>query len=391
MNFNLTSTPEEEKFRQEVSDFLDKELTDEIRRQYAIDKGLGPEGRAFALKLGAKGWLGLGWPKEYGGSDGSIIHDFILVQEFARHEVHIPNEVARFMSGPTILHHGSEEMKREFLPRIARGEIEFGLGYTEPPAGSDLLAMQMVAVEKEDCYLITGQKTFNTESHYADYHWLAAKTDLNAPKHESISLFVVDQRSPGITITPIWTLGGERTNEVFYDDVRVPKNRLVGEKNRGFYYMIEALNYERLMMSQTERLVPILNRIIEYTRQTRRNGKLMTEDPLVRNKLAQMAIEIEVSKCLEYRAFAMLFEGRSPDYESGISKLFISELYQRLAYTGMEILGFFGRLDEDSKWVPLRGEISRLCRMSVVYTIGGGTSEIIRNLTATRGLGLPRN
>ena len=391
MNFNLTSTPEEEKFRQEVSDFLDKELTDEIRRQQFNDKGLGPEGRAFALKLGAKGWLGLGWPKEYGGSGGPIIYEFILVQELARHGAYIPNMIARLMAGPTILRHGSEEMKKEFLPRIARGEIEFGLGYTEPQAGSDLLAMQMGAVEKEDCYLINGQKTFNTESHYADYHWLAAKTDFTAPRYASMSLFVVDQRSPGITITPMWTLGGERTNEIFYDDVRVPKSRLVGEKNRGFYYMVEALNYERLMLLQMERFVPVLNRIIEYTKATKWNGRLLAEEPLVRNKLAQLAIEIEVAVCLEYRAFAMLAEGGSPDYETGVLKLFESELFQRFGYIAMDVLGLFGRLEEGSKWAALKGEISRLCRESVVSTIGGGTSEIIRNLIATRGLKMPRS
>ncbi len=390
MNFYLTSTPEEEKFRQEVSDFLDRELTDEIRRQHAMDKGLGPEGRAFALKLGARGWLGLGWPKEYGGSGGSIVHEFILVQEFARHEVHIPNEIARLMAGPIILHHGSEEMKKEFLPGIAKGETEFGLGYTEPQAGSDLMAMQMRAVEEGDFFVINGQKMFNTESHYADYHWLAAKTDPTGTRHKSISLFVVDQRAPGITINPIQTMGGERTNEIFYDEVKVPKSRLVGEKNMGFYYMVSALNYERLMISQAERLTPILNRIIQYTKETRRNNMLLADDPLVRNKLAQMAIEIEVAKCLEYRAFAMLLEGRTPDYEAGIVKLFGSELRQRFAYNAMEILGFFGLLEEGSKWSPLKGEIARLSRASVVDTIGGGTSEIIRNVTAIRGLKLPR-
>ncbi len=390
MNFYLASTPEEEKFRQEVSDFLDRELTDEIRQQHAMYKGLGPEGRAFALKLGAKGWLGLGWPKEYGGSGGSIVHEFILVQEFARHEVHIPNEIARLMAGPIILHHGSEEMKKEFLPGIAKGETEFGLGYTEPQAGSDLMAMQMRAVEDGDFFVINGQKMFNTESHYADYHWLAAKTDPTGTRHKSISLFVVDQRAPGITINPIQTMGGERTNEIFYDDVRVPKSRLVGEKNMGFYYMVSALNYERLMISLAQRLTPVLNRLIQYTKETRRNGMLLADDPFVRSKLAQMAIEIEVATCLEYRAFGMLFEGRTPDYEAGIVKLFGSELKQRFAYNAMEILGFYGLLEEESKRSPLKGEIARLCRASVIDTIGGGTSEIIRNVTATRGLKLPR-
>ncbi len=388
MNFNLTSTPEEEKFRQEISDFLDRELTEDLRRQHALDQGLGPQARAFARKIGAKGWIGLGWPQVYGGGGRPLIHEFILVQEFAHHEAYIPNEVAAFMAGPTILKYGSEEMKKEFLPRIARGEIEFGLGYTEPQAGSDLMAMQMRAVEKNDHFVISGQKSFNTESHYADYHWLAAKTDPAAPRHQSMSLFVVDQRAPGITIRPLATLGGEQTNEIFYDEVKVPKSRLVGEKNRGFSYMVNALNHERLMIFQTERLAPILKRLVRYTKENRRNGDLLCRDPLVRNRLAQLAIEIEVAKCLEYRAFALLQEGRSPDYEAGIVKLFGSELRQRLSYQAMEIIGFEARLEEGSKWAPLNGEIAHLCRMSVMDTIGGGTSEIIRNVTAMRGLGL---
>jgi alkylation response protein AidB-like acyl-CoA dehydrogenase len=390
MDFRLTTTPKEEAFRKEVSDFLDAELTDELRRQHAMDKGLRDEARAFNRKIGEKGWLGLGWPKEYGGSGGSLRYEIILLQEFARHEAHIPNEIARFMSGPTILHFGSEEMKKEFLPRIAKGEIEFGLGYTEPPAGSDLMAMQMRAVEKGDYYIINGQKTFNTESHYAEYHWLGAKTNPKGPRHQSMSLFVVDQRAPGITIRPLETLGGERTNEIFYDDVKVPKSRLVGEKNQGFLYMVSALNYERLSLIQMERFFPLLKRIIQYTKETRRNGVLLADDPLIRNRLAQMAIEIEVAKAIEYKALAMVLEGRIPDYEAGIIKLIGSEMRQRLGYMGMDILGHFGLLEEGSHLARLKGEMARICRASVVDTIGGGTSEIIRNVTAIRGLGLPR-
>jgi alkylation response protein AidB-like acyl-CoA dehydrogenase len=281
-------------------------------------------------------------------------------------------------------------MKKEFLPRIAKGEIEFGLGYTEPTAGSDLMAMQMRAVEEGDYYIINGQKTFNTESHYAEYHWLGAKTNPKGPRHQSMSLFVVDQRAPGITIRPLETLGGERTNEIFYDDVKVPKSRLVGEKNQGFLYMVSALNYERLSLIQMERFFPLLKRIIQYTKQTRRNGVLLADDPLIRDRLAQMAIEIEVAKAIEYKALAMVLEGRIPDYEAGIIKLIGSEMRQRLGYMGMDILGHFSLLEEGSHLAQLKGEMARICRASVVDTIGGGTSEIIRNVTAMRGLGLPR-
>ena len=388
MNFNLTTTPEEEAFRQEVRDFLEVELTDEIRRQHGLDKGLGPEAREFNRKIGAKGWLGLGWPEEYGGSGGSLKYEVILIQELARHEAQIPNMVARYMAGPTILHFGSEEMKKEFLPRIARGEIEFALGYTEAPAGSDLMAMQIRAVEEGDFFIINGSKSFNTGCHFADYHWLAAKTNPTGPRHQQISLFVVDQRAPGIEVRPLWTMGGERTNEVYYDNVMVPKSRLVGEENQGFSYMIAALNYERLAVIQIEKFFPIINRLVNYAKETRRNGTLLADDPLVRQKLAQLTVEAEMCRCIEYKALALLIDGSIPDYEAGIVKLIGSELYQRLGYMGMEVLDHFGLLEEGSDWAPLKGEFSRICRRSVLDTIGGGTSEIIRNVTAMRGLGL---
>ena len=389
MNFNLTTTPEEEAFRQDVRDFLEEELTDEIRRQHGLDKGLGPEAREFNRKIGAKGWLGLGWPEEYGGSGGSLKYEVILIQELARHEAYIPNTVARYLAGPTILHFGSEEMKKEFLPRIARGEIEFALGYTEAPAGSDLMAMQIRAVEEGDFFIINGSKSFNTGCHFADYHWLAAKTNPTGPRHQQISLFVVDQRAPGIEVRPLWTMGGERTNEVYYDNVMVPKSRLVGEENQGFSYMIAALNYERLAVIQIEKFFPIINRLVNYAKETRRNGTLLADDPLVRQKLAQLTVEAEMCRCIEYKALALLIDGSIPDYEAGIVKLIGSEFHQRLGYMGMEVLNHFGLLEEDSDWAPLKGEISRICRGSVPVTIGGGTSEIIRNVTAMRALDLP--
>jgi len=390
MNFYLTTTPEEEAFRQEVRDFLEVELTDEIRRQHSLDKGVGPEAREFNRKIGVKGWLGLGWPEEYGGSGGSLTYEIILIQELARHEARIPNTVARYLAGPAILHFGSEEMKKEFLPRIAKGEIEFALGYTEPPAGSDLMAMQMRAVEEGDFFVINGTKIFNTGCHFSDYHWLAAKTNPTGHRLQQISLFVVDMGAPGIEIRPLWTMGGERTNEVCYDNVRVPKSRLVGEKNQGFLYMIHALNYERLAVYQIERFFPIIDRLVNYAKETKRNGALLADDPLVRNKLAQLAVEAEVCKCIEYKALALLIDGSIPDYEAGILKLIGSEFYQRLGYMSMEVLDHFGLLEEDSDWAPLKGEISRICRSSVPDTIGAGTNEIIRNVTAVRALGLPR-
>ncbi|MCF6293439.1 MAG: acyl-CoA dehydrogenase family protein [Robiginitomaculum sp.] len=390
MDFNLTTTDAERKFRFELGVFLDQELTTEICRQHSMDLGLGKEAREFALKLGKTGWLGRGWPERYGGSGGTVIDEYILVQEFARREAFVPNIVARFMCGPVMLRHGSEDMKSEFLPRIAGGEIEFSLGYTEPSSGSDLASMRMRAVDDGDSFVISGQKTFNTQSHFADYHWLAVRTDPDAPRHRGISLFVVDQRATGITISPIDTLGGERTNEVFYDEVRVPKTRLVGELNKGFYYMAEALGYERLMLFQSIRLVPSLNRIIAHTKVTSRGGDLLCNNPYVRRHLAQMATEIKVAQAMEDRAFALLKNGKPLDHEASLLKLFGSAMRQRFADHALDILGPTGRLENNASGDPLGGEIAKLAKMVVIDTIGGGTSEILKTVVATRGMGLPR-
>jgi len=205
MDFGYTR--EEEAFRDRLCSFLDQELTEQIARQNWEDLGVGPEAREFSRKLAAHGFLGMSWPKEYGGQGLSPNYDFILLDELGkRWGAHIPLDIGYTMVGHTILRRGSEELKREFLPRIIRGEIEFCLGYTEPNAGSDLASMKMRAVEDGDFFLINGQKTFNTEAHYAEYHWLAARTDFNPenPKHRGISLFIVDMNSPGITVRPLW-------------------------------------------------------------------------------------------------------------------------------------------------------------------------------------------
>jgi hypothetical protein len=392
MDFGYTK--EEEEFRKRLSQFLDQELTEEIARQNWEDRGVGREGREFSRKLAAHGFLGMSWPKEYGGQGLSPTYDFILLDELGqRWGAHIPLDIGYTMVGHTILHRGSEELRGEFLPRIIRGEIEFCLGYTEPNAGSDLASMKIRAVEDGDDYLINGQKTFNTEAHYADYHWLAARTDFNPniPKHRGISLFIVDMNSPGLTIRPLWTMSGERTNEVFYEDVRVPKKRLVGEKNKGFYYMMEAIDSERNHVFTPSRLIPILKDLIHYVRETEFQGQRLAENPLIQEQLAQAAIELEVAQVIAEHSRWMESYRVPMTYEPEITKIVISELEQRLVDTGMQILGLYSQLEEGSKRVPLKGRIEWYFLHSFMTTIGAGTSEVGRNIIAQRGLGLPRS
>lgn len=390
LDFELVATPEEREFLGRLRAFLDRELTEEVRRQHPLDLGLGPEGRVFMRRMGEAGFLGIGWPKEYGGTGGTLAMELILSQEFARREAYLPNSVARLMAGPVILRHGSEQLKREFLPRIAGGEVEFSLGYTEPTAGSDLAALQMRAVRSGDGFVISGQKIFNTQSHFADYHWLAVRTDPDAPRHNAISLFVVDQRAPGITIHPIHTLGGERTNAVFYDEVRMPASRLVGELNRGFYYMIEAIEHERLMLSQNIRLRAFLDRLTRHLRATERDGRPLAGNPDIRRRLARMEVDLEAALSFEAHALFLLRAGKPIESEGTMTKLVGSELHQRLAYEALDILGPWGRLRDDAPQAPLHGEVERMCRATVIDTIGGGTSEVLRNVVAQRSLHLPR-
>lgn len=391
MNFGYTE--EEEKYKKRLNEFLDEHMTEEIARQNWEDLGVGPEAREFSRKLYENGFLGLPWPKEYGGGGLSPTYDFILIDELGkRWGAHVPLDVGYTMTGHTIIRRGSEEMKKEFIPRIIRGEIEFGLGYTEPNAGSDLAAMMMQAEDKGDYFLVNGQKTFNTESHYADYHWLAVRTELDPdkPKHKGISLLIVDQRSEGIDIRSMMTMSDERTNEVYYDDVKVPKSRLVGEKNKGFYYIMEAIDSERNHVFVPARLWPIVDEVITYVKETAFHGVSLASDPAVQAKIAQMAIELEVAQMLADNARWLELNELPMTMEPEITKVMISELEQRMVDDAMQILGLYGQLNENSKWAPLRGRIEWFYRHSFMPTIGAGTSEVGRNIIAQRGLGLPR-
>lgn len=379
----------EEEIFEEAKAFIEKEVTPELVEE-SLDMGLiygGPEGRTFIKKLAQKGWLTPDWPKEYGGLETSEMLTYRIRDELA-YNMAPTIFVGAHMAGPAILKYGNEELKKKYLATIAGGEIEFALGYTEPDAGSDLANLDIRAEEKEDHFLINGGKTFNTHCHVADYHWLAARTDPDVRKHKGISLFIVDLNSPGITIRPMTTMAGWRTNEVFYDDVRVPKKNLVGEKNQGFAYIMTALDYERMAPPGAYRRLH--EELVEYARQTTVAGKPLFQNPLVRQKLAEMAIQLEVCKLLYYRLPYMLDKGQVPNYQSSMEKLFVTEVMQRVAGIGMEILGLYGQIDRGAEEAPLGGKIGLFYRWSVVETIYGGTSEIQRNIIAMRGLKLGR-
>lgn len=386
MNFRFTE--KEEALRKEVREYLqgESELMADVRRETESGLGFGPRIQEFLRKTGANGWLTPSWPKEYGGLGGSYIERYIVAEEIARFGGP-PSPVGVSMAGPTILLFGSEEQKKTFLPKIARGEVEFALGYSEPEHGSDLAALEMRAVKDGDDYVINGQKVFNTACHYADYHWLGARTDPDAPKHRGISLFIVDMNSPGITIRPLIGMSGMRTNEVFYDDVRVPRSRLVGEENRGWYYIATALDFERTWVVGTT--LSYFEEFLRYIRETERNGQPLAKDPAIRQRIGELATQIEVVRLFGVRIACMLNKGTVPNYQAAMAKAFGSEVEHELANTWMQLLDLYGRLEVGSEGAPLNGRIEHWYLETIRGLLTRGTSEIMRNIIALRGLGLP--
>lgn len=388
MDFGLSK--EEQQIVAEVSAYVELEASDELRQELAANETCygGPLSRAFIKPFASNGWLVPNWPRQYGGLESSEMVSYLIRDVLAQADIVIAFAGAH-MGGPMILRDGSDAMKQKFLPGLARGEIEFCLGYTEPSAGSDLMGLRMRAEDKGDHFLVNGQKVFNTHAHVADYHWLAVRTDPTVPKHKGISILVVDLDSPGITVRPLRTMAGSRTNEVFYDDVRVPKDRLLGEMNMGFRYIMGALDYERMFLyGQYENFFAEL---LAYVKTATVDGKPASQDPLIRQRMAQMRMELEACRLLYYQLACMLDKHTIPSYQSSMEKLFVTEYAQRLADAALEILGQFGQLTENSSEVRLRGKAEQLYRKAVVETIYGGSSEIQRNIIAQRGLSLPRN
>lgn len=397
MEFHFT--PDEEAFRQEVEDFVRKELPADWDDKviywpggygtYAQYEGeLDEFCREFHRRLGQRGWLSLGWPRQDDGERSTM--KLAILRDVMTYHRAPAGDISSSIAAPTIVLFGGSQMKQEWLPKIARGEVRFWLGYSEPNAGSDLASIRTFAREEGEEFVINGQKLWSSGAHVADYGWLIVRTDPDAPAHKGISLVIVENTSPGITIRPVINICGIHSfNEVFFDDVRVPKKNLVGEKDKGFHYLMHALQYERLAVS-VGGFKRVLEELVHYVKEGGCVGREMAKDPLIRNKLAAMAIDIEVLYGLYWNAAWMMDRGRVPELEASALKLFSSELSRRLAAVGMEILGLYGQLDRHSKWAPLKGRICVGYLDSVSGSIGAGTSEIQREIIATRGLGLPR-
>ncbi len=391
MNFDFS--PEQQKFAAEVEQFLDAnddpEVFDLTRENMAqiVDT---PKRRAFMAKLGEQGWLGITWPTEWGGQDGEGVYEYLLNEQLAgRGGPQIGKGVG--IIGKTILSHGSEKMKQEFLPKILKNEIEFAVGYSEPDAGSDAASMKLKATRDGDGWRLNGQKTWTTSAHFAEWYWVGARTDPES-KHHGITLFLVPLDQPGITINGIWTMGDERTNDVFFDDVFVHDDYVVGDLNHGFQYISEALDLERFTMFTFSPIKQRMDLLCDYVATETVDDEPLKDDPRTRSKIAQLVTQGEVARVLGLRVVAASMKGGAPPTtESSEYKLYATELSKRLASAAMDIAAPGSQLRVHTESAPMKGRSESTYRYTVIDTIGGGASEIQKNIIARRKLGLPKN
>ncbi len=390
MDFRFTE--KEEQFRQEVRDFINKELPPQIRRRghvqaYSVDHL--PEEKIWRRKLGKKGWLRLGWPPEYNGTPATLMERYIFGWEMAYNQAPYNSSGVGWVA-PALMKYGTAEQKKKYLPLIGDGEIDFALGLSEPNAGSDLASLQTRAELKGDNYVINGQKIFTSLAHKTEYVWLAVRTNPNVPKHKGISAFIVNLKTPGITLQPLIGMGGERTNATFYDNVTVPKSDLVGEPDRGWYYITTTLDLERITLGGSPGLVHNLEDLVAFCRETKIDGKPLIDQQEVKDSLTDLTIDVHASVMHSHRTAWMLQKGIIPVYEASMAKVFSTELLQRFADTATRIMGLYGQLQKGSKHAPMDGEMEALHRVSTMMTFGGGANEVNRNVMAQQGLKLPR-
>jgi alkylation response protein AidB-like acyl-CoA dehydrogenase len=383
--------PEEETFRADVRAFLASELPAGWGDASATAHfGEGEDDRweflrSFQRQLADKGWLTLGWPKEHGGQGAGVMQQVIYNEEMAYHRAPTQIGVGPDRVGPTIILYGTDEQKAAHLPRIATADSVWCQGFSEPSSGSDLASLETRAEIDGDHFVVNGQKIWTSLAHKADWCILLARTDPEAPKHKGISYLLADMSLPGITVTPLIDLTGRHAfNQIFFDNVRIPRDCLVGELNAGWYVAAATLDFERSGINRVVAGGRVYEEIIGYARTLGAGLRLG-----MRGKLAELGIELHLGRLLAYRVASMQARGQVPNAEASMSKMYGSELQQRLANVGVQLLGLAGQLQEGRR-SPLDGRIEAYYRHTAGLTIAAGTSEIQRNIIAGRGLGLPR-
>ncbi|MCH2527188.1 MAG: hypothetical protein FI692_06215 [SAR202 cluster bacterium] len=394
-------TPEQEALRSEVRQFIADNVTPEIIHEIEESgiRNRGPETRDLYKKIGDKGWIGISWPKEYGGQDGSRIDQYIIEEEFAR----IGITVGGAGSGaPAILAAGTEEQKKYFLPGLIKGEIVFALGFTEPQGGADLASLQCRAVRDGDDFVINGQKMYTTAAHYGTHVYLMARTDPEAPKHKGISIFLVPIDLPGITVRPLWTIqneptapprttyGDRRTNETFFENVRIPASCMLGEENMGWYVGAMGLNLDRVGASRYLLSVQRDEDIVNWVKENDMDGYSPAEDPDVRDRLAELWIEAQVCRLMTMRSMSLVERGGTFTYEGSAEKVWSPEHGVRTTETIAQILGPYGQLLNGSEAAIEDGIFAHNLLGAFQSGINHGSVQVMRDQVARRGLGMPR-
>lgn len=384
---HLEYTPEQEQLRAEMRATLERVMTPE--RAAAIGDNIegGPAVRDTVRALAQAGLLGVGWPKEYGGRGFSAIEQFIFSEEARRVGAPIPLVTLNTV-GPTLMQQGTEEQKQRFLPAILDGSVEFAIGYSEPGAGSDLASIRTTAVRDGDDYVINGQKMFTSGAAYADYVWLAVRTDPNAKKHKGISILIVPTSSPGFSWQPLHTMPGISTFYTFYDNVRVPVSALVGEENQGWQLITTQLNFERAALGNLGALEPLFEKTLQWATETELDGGRVIDEPWVQLALARVEAQVAAYKLVNLRVNAAMTKGILNMGEASAAKVFGTELTQQVARQLLEVLD--GNGIRRGAQAPLRGALESAYRQAVINTFGGGANEIQRDIIAMAGLGMPR-
>jgi alkylation response protein AidB-like acyl-CoA dehydrogenase len=390
MDFSFS--PEEQAFQQEVRDFLDKEAPkDWQQKKVSFFDMSGQENwifvhREMSQKLGAKGWLSTHWPKQYGGQELNPFYRLILREELAKHHCPGYHSLSVDFVGPAILYKASEELKRRHLPGIASGKVMWCEGLSEPGHGSDLASIETFAKEDGDSYIVNGQKIWTTYAHFADWMFVLARTDRQAqPNYRGLTFFLVDMKTPGITVNPIINMAGHHDfNEVFFDEVRIPKTNIVDAVNKGWYVAMSLLDHERTSDLGYAIAGTLLDDIVEGARAM----DLMNADN--KKRMAELKIECEVARLTHYHVTWMIAKGQITNYEAAMCKLLGFEAIQHVAEYGMKVFKLYGLLSDHSPAAPLYGRISSCYLRSFGHSMEAGTSEIDRDVIAQRGLGLPR-
>jgi alkylation response protein AidB-like acyl-CoA dehydrogenase len=388
---DLSYSPEEEQFRAELRQWLEQNPPGREPEDLADWVAYG---KAWQRKLYDAGWCGISWPREYGGRGATLIEQVIFQEEMARARTPMLINLAGLtMGGPVVIAHGTEEQKRRYLQKILSAEEIWCQGFSEPNAGSDLAALSARAELVGDEFVINGQKVWTSFARYADWCMLLVRTDPEAPKHKGITFLLVDMRSPGVTVRPLKQINGaEDFNEVFFEDVRVPRQNVIGAVNGGWQIAITTLMHERATLTFSRQLQSsvALADMIEFARAWQRDGRTATEDALLRQDLAQAYIESAALRYTAYRSLTKTLRGGVPGPEGSMEKVFWSEMYQRMLETALRMQGPHGQLVKGSAHVPADGTWPFLMLYSLGRTIAAGTSEIQRNIIAERVLGLPR-